>query len=74
MTWTSVRGTARPFPAVSPLALIAAIGNVSGTATITVRSLAFERLALNGGRHACAQLANGTAYCWGDHGEHALGH
>ena len=51
----------------------AAVGNVSSTATVTVRTLAFDRLVLHGGRHACAQLADGTAYCWGDHGEHALG-
>ena len=51
----------------------AAVGTVSATTTITVRGLAFDRLALNGGRHACARQADGTWYCWGDHGEHALG-
>ena len=34
----------------------AVVGNVSDTATITVRSLAFDRLASNGGRHACLHL------------------
>lgn len=51
----------------------ATVGSTSVATTVTVRSLAFDRLVLNGGRHACAQTADGTTFCWGDHGEHALG-
>jgi alpha-tubulin suppressor-like RCC1 family protein len=51
----------------------ATVGGTSTTAAVTVRNLVFDRLVLNGGRHACALTADNTAYCWGDHGEHALG-
>ena len=51
----------------------ASAGGASATASITVRDLAFDRLALNGGRHACAIARDNTLYCWGDHGEGGLG-
>jgi alpha-tubulin suppressor-like RCC1 family protein len=67
--------TAAKVIAVAPgsVAIRATAGRVSATATVTVVDVAFDRLVLNGGRHACAQARDKSFFCWGDHGEGALG-
>jgi alpha-tubulin suppressor-like RCC1 family protein len=52
--------------------LRASVGGTIATTTITVLDPAFDRLVLNGGRHACAQTSDNKAFCWGDDGERAL--
>ncbi|HEY0023864.1 MAG TPA: Ig-like domain-containing protein [Longimicrobium sp.] len=48
-----------------PLNVVAASGNVTGTATLQVSGMFRVASLVAGGHHSCALTAAGQAYCWG---------